>query len=785
MTNTLEFLTSIFDGGCNHEGMDLVEFRLLGNGRTEQIFLSIPDLIGKWTDIEVKLQSLNKKGFNVYYGVRLRTAEIGDATHLCPAVRVLYADLDYKDKALLEKNFAPYKAFNLLPSIVVDTGNGYHCYWLLKEGATHAAAETIMRQIARTLAGDHTYDGPRILRLPGTLNIKDPNNPKLCHISRWRTDHLYTTLDFDQVQTWADAEWPAGKKPAVAKVAPRPAAPVAETPAVYGNGHGFMTIMARNIAPHWKEGVRHKLALGLSAMLRKDGLPESVASSIINKISGLTGDTEQEDRQKAVRTTYGAPDVEKMKGSQEIIESLGDAYKGFFAAYNAAKEQCPPPPIKRSALPEFNLYKCIPPDSLFDKYVMYAAEKTDSPLQYHAASILTLIASALGNKVYVNDFHGKRLYPNLYTLLCGPSTYFRKSNSILLTKPMAKIAKIETYPSNATVELLYSRLAPNPTDWQDKNGNSCQRGEKGAKAVAFYGSPSGIFYHSEFSHYLSASAKSYMQDSRNFFMDLYDGAPGGDVRETKTQGKYTIEDAAISMLCGVTLSSIKTFIDKESTNNGFMPRFLVIMPPSIETHVSKYGRNKGKENIDTYNDLIEQIKLMTTMQGPVSVTPEADSIYEKFEEKLHSQMRQYIDTEKEPIIGFLGRLSAMAFKVATIYGTVMHKTPTVDADAMQYAKNLCDYSAKGLEFFFDETKPGERNPDMQYEEKIIRAARRAWNVGERPVSQLTIYRACHLTSDQIEKGIQSAIVKGVLVPAPGVGRGKRYFLNETQDDSTL
>jgi hypothetical protein len=67
----------------------------------------------------------------------------------------------------------------LLPSYVIASGHGYHCYWLLSE-AVEATAERVaeVEQLLRRLA-DHVGGDPavceiaRLMRLPGSHNTKD------------------------------------------------------------------------------------------------------------------------------------------------------------------------------------------------------------------------------------------------------------------------------------------------------------------------------------------------------------------------------------------------------------------------------------------------------------------------------------------------------------------------------------------------------------------------------------------------------------------------------------
>jgi hypothetical protein len=64
----------------------------------------------------------------------------------------------------------------ITPSIVVESKNGYHCYWKAKN-ATEDNFERIERGIITKLNGDvHCKDVSRLLRVPNFYHCKDPND---------------------------------------------------------------------------------------------------------------------------------------------------------------------------------------------------------------------------------------------------------------------------------------------------------------------------------------------------------------------------------------------------------------------------------------------------------------------------------------------------------------------------------------------------------------------------------------------------------------------------------
>ena len=93
----------------------------------------------------------------------------------------------------------------LTPSLIVDSGNGVHVYWVLKKAVSPkawlpiaTALDTACREYGLQV-DEITTDLARVLRAPGTVNYKDPRNPKPCKIFRdsgkdYTIDEIRTSL---------------------------------------------------------------------------------------------------------------------------------------------------------------------------------------------------------------------------------------------------------------------------------------------------------------------------------------------------------------------------------------------------------------------------------------------------------------------------------------------------------------------------------------------------------------------------------------------------------------
>lgn len=172
---------------------DLIKFidtlyHLEPDGYFELRFINDDNVIRKFIEFPIFdddiLQYVEKYGYEYhsYFGINPRVKKDSKKKSIQDQIIGCWADLDAKDyQGGKEEALERLRQFALIPSIIVDSGNGYHAYWLTKEFLHNDQAEQINRGLAKELDSDSVPDVTRILRLPGTLNLKtDP--PKICKI---------------------------------------------------------------------------------------------------------------------------------------------------------------------------------------------------------------------------------------------------------------------------------------------------------------------------------------------------------------------------------------------------------------------------------------------------------------------------------------------------------------------------------------------------------------------------------------------------------------------------
>lgn len=151
-------------------------------------------------DIQNIIKNYNPH-YNIYFGAHPRTA-MGERKKVS-RVSSCFIDVDSKNFVsidafnshiqYLENKLFPH--FQLLPSIKVISGHGYHFYWVLSENIPEPNWKNIQIAAIDVFNSDPTLkDLPRIIRVPGSMNIKEEPAVK-CELV-YVNNNTYTEKDF-------------------------------------------------------------------------------------------------------------------------------------------------------------------------------------------------------------------------------------------------------------------------------------------------------------------------------------------------------------------------------------------------------------------------------------------------------------------------------------------------------------------------------------------------------------------------------------------------------------
>lgn len=257
---------------------EFVDVRLIGNGPPRQKFCQ------RYEEIEAICKEAISSKLNAFWGIGVRDSRNGKKEAVS-RLTTIWADIDAKrfngDKSAILKQIEelPWR-----PSVLVDSGGGYHAYWLLKSPVGRDSiqkAEAAMKAIQLRLKTDAVHDASRILRIPDTYNFKaDYPEPR-----EVKTFWLQPSLRYE-LDAFQPPPLPSG-----------PSSTSYDLPPLDSR-------IAEAVLPYWSKGQRDNLTLALSGTLAKGKWPQARAEKIIESIAIDAEDEELEARLHVCRNTY-------------------------------------------------------------------------------------------------------------------------------------------------------------------------------------------------------------------------------------------------------------------------------------------------------------------------------------------------------------------------------------------------------------------------------------------------------------------------------------------------
>ena len=147
--------------------------------------------VGTLDEVEALVDGLVEEGFDAYFGCAKFETDEGRTAKNAKWFKAFWLDLDcgegkpYENQAAALTGLKSFcGATGLSKPTIVNSGRGIHAYWVLDNVISYnewkPVAEGLKKLCAATkLEADPsvTSDAARILRIPGTLNFKNPSEP--------------------------------------------------------------------------------------------------------------------------------------------------------------------------------------------------------------------------------------------------------------------------------------------------------------------------------------------------------------------------------------------------------------------------------------------------------------------------------------------------------------------------------------------------------------------------------------------------------------------------------
>lgn len=149
-----------------------------------------------------ELAAFNAEGYNIYffpnYPSQFTEGQTVAGAHV-DTFDWVFVDMDLKDGKYSSKDdfLTVLGAANIPPTYIVDSGNGIHVYWRVTD-LDALSYLRLQRRLMRRLDTDPAVAKIcQIMRLPGTLNMKEQNHPKECEYIFYDESTKYTCEELD------------------------------------------------------------------------------------------------------------------------------------------------------------------------------------------------------------------------------------------------------------------------------------------------------------------------------------------------------------------------------------------------------------------------------------------------------------------------------------------------------------------------------------------------------------------------------------------------------------
>jgi len=681
-----EFLETIFSGiEPKKNYIDIRTFKLGETGKLEKVdyfFTRIKDI-----DRLIKqLETNHFKNLNIHFGVCARSKESGTEKDV-KILRVFWCDLDCKRKnkpELMSKEEAleSIKKFKLAPSILIDSGNGYHLYWLLSKLINIRNENDVLKLrgvlagLSRSLGGDVAgKDLSRCLRIPETLNIKNENPGLPVKIIKFEPSIVYDIKEFEPFYL-EQKETILGEvdldKQKIKNWIRDPES--LELPEHFDR----LLNVSRNLRETF-EGEREDLidqsrsgySMALAGILTGYDLfsDEEIIKIMIAQPKGKLRENTPE---------YLIHTLKKAKGSNNNIASLSEEEKREIDQLVLPKET----KLEEISQERLNnlLEKAIPDRGFLKDYIDTFSEITDTPKSFLFWGAMTTLATVLGKNVYV-DWDIRKLFPNIWSVFLAPSG-FRKGTGIdIPVKLLWSLDSDLLLPSIGSEEGLTKALAISKTG----------------------GRESGFIRWQEFAKILKSwNTRGSWVASQEFFINLWDSKP---FKKRLSKEELIVGETAVSFLSACIPASFSKYFTIEDLELGFFGRVYLItclekekylpIPFSVsETDIKKFA--KQLEDIsDKYENQVMSRELIE-------------------EDLVEWALNVYKNREKGYLNAFFSRIETHCIKLAMIYEASLGGNTSISKEAFVYA-------TKALNFLVSSARPMiSETIGLSEEQRLIR-----------------------------------------------------------------
>ncbi len=363
-------------------------------------------------------------------------------------------------------------------------------------------------------------------------------------------------------------------------------------------------------------------------------------------------------------------------------------------------------------------------------YINYAEPLTDAPVEFHIATAICTLSTAMSNKIFL-PLGDKRLYPNVWALVLAPSGTHRKSSSIQIGLNLIRdLDRKLLLPRDFSIEAFLEGLSENPT---------------------------GILAFSEFAALLEMGQRSYMIGLRSILTDLYDCPPWFT---RKLKGKeFTIENACFSLIGASTIDWLIESLKEGDVKGGFLARFL-FFPSSRKTKILPIP-----PRADEYQKslLVAELKKIQRFAGECSYSEGAKDVYDDWYRAHDAHMQR--EVQLELLSSFYNRIPDYLWKISMLISVSVEGTLTISAESVSKGVILVEYLKQSIKTLVEEEF--EFSKEGRNKKKLFKMAKDYLEKHNRVINHSTLLRNSHMNAKELKEAANALVEEGRFMPPNG------------------
>jgi hypothetical protein len=620
-------------------------------------------------------------------------------------------------------------ALQLPPTRLVCSGFGFWLWYDIahQDQQRHSELQKLYKRLVAAfneqagfaLADKQVSDaGSRLARLPGSWNTKGktPRQSRIIHEdgNSWTVDALRTRLDRVAEQGTPSAQPPPPEESLVQGFQAKLYYPGGTGPLSSEGERELIDLVGR----HWLGGHRHELAVGLSGMFHKAGMPQDQAERIIYALAA--DDEERDSRIVDVETTYERPACDNV-GWMWVKDALPDStMQQVGAILDALYAQNNPPKLLEIDGPLLGQPEPLPPAPEFPihalppairDYVEASARSINVPVEMVAVPIIAVAGALMGNRYHLALKTDYCAYPSLWAAIVAPPGSGKTPALNAASRPLKMMQRMAMNEHQKRVNDHIAEM--------DKWKNT-ERKMRGVRPEP----PEGLHHYlttnitiESLAVTLASPGVVYLKDEISGWikdMDKYSGGKGGE--KEQYMGIWSFEDLKVDRKSngGTSLSISKPVLgvvggiqpdiahvlnEQGELRDGFVERFLPIVPD--------LGPQQWTTAAATKDQFMAVLDLFELLDNPTFDIPNGDDNmgFKGVPITLHPDANrawvEWIDDNSRRVFetggirgGFYSKLGAYTPRIALILHGMWNPAdprPMITLERMQHAITVAEF----------------------------------------------------------------------------------------------